>query len=478
MSFITCFQFAFSALTFLKGTRWSHRTLSALALALLGIGLAPAHAQDASESQPTPGVAPRNTASDPMEDRFAFHGQATYIWQRKPSFGAAYSGEHSLGTERAKSYSFTSTLDLGLGLWQGAEFHLNPEVSQGVPFSGLHGLGGLTNGELAKSSGTNPTFYRARAFVRQTWGLGGGEEKLDADFNQFARTVDKQRVVLTAGNFGVLDVFDLNPYGSDPRTQFLNWSSLTHGSFDYPADARGYNWGVSLEYVGDGWSARFGHFLQPLESNGLKLDTRMFEHYGDILELEKRYNLAGRPGAARLLLWRNKAKMGKFSDAIAFGQANNVTPDVTDVRAEHAKVGVGITLLQEVNDSLGVFFRANMSDDKTETYAFTEIGKQIAGGGTLNGTSWGRPNDELGVAMAVNMLRSPHRDYLAAGGLGAFLGDGALRYGPEQVLEVYYSLALLKYFSVSPNAQYIRNPGYNRDRGPAKFYGVRFHAEF
>jgi hypothetical protein len=54
---------------------------------------------------------------------------------------------------------------------------------------------------------------RARAFIRQTWGLGGGEEKLEADFNQFARTVDKQRVVLTAGNFSVLDVFDRTPTG-------------------------------------------------------------------------------------------------------------------------------------------------------------------------------------------------------------------------------------------------------------------------
>ncbi len=119
--------------------------------------MTPVHAQDAGD---TVGM---TQADKPAEDVFAFHGQATYIWQRKPSIGAAYSGEHSLGTERAKSYSFTSTLDLGLRLWQGAEFHFNPEVSQGVPFSGLHGLGGLSNGELAKSSGTNPTFYRARA---------------------------------------------------------------------------------------------------------------------------------------------------------------------------------------------------------------------------------------------------------------------------------------------------------------------------
>lgn len=433
------------------------------------VAMPPAFAQDTAPAEPT---------VPDTESPFAVHGQTTYIWQRKPSFGAAYSGENSLSTGRDRSYSFTGTLDLGLRLWQGAEFHFNPEVAQGVPFSDLHGLGGLSNGEMAKTASTNPKFYRARAFIRQTWGLGGGDEKLEADFNQFARTVDKQRVVLTAGNFGVIDVFDQNPYGSDPRTQFMNWSFMTHGSFDYPADSRGYNWGAAIEYVGDGWSARFGHFLQPEESNGRALDTRLFLHYGDVLELERRYTVAGRPGQARLLLWRNKASMGSFDDAIALGQANGVTPDVGAVRREHTKLGIGVAMVQEVNDSLGVFFRANMSDDKTETYAFTEIGRQVAGGGTLKGAAWGRPNDEVGLAVAVNMLGSSHRSYLAAGGLGAFLGDGALRYGPEQVFELYYSFAVWKALSLSPDFQYIRNPGYNRDRGPAKFYGIRAHAEF
>jgi len=454
--------------------------MSLFRFAVAALLMLAAHAVASAQELPSaaPGAGAPDASTADTESPFAFHGQATYIWQRKPAFNAAYSGDNSLTDQRAKSYSFTSTLDLGLRLWRGAEFHFNPEVAQGVPFSDLHGLGGFSNGELAKTASTTPKFYRARAFVRQVWGMGGGEETLEADFNQFARTVDKQRVVLTAGNFGVIDVFDQNPYGSDPRTQFMNWAFLTHGSFDYPADSRGYNWGAALEYIGDGWSARYGRFLLPIESNGRELDTRLFEHYGDVVELEKRYEIAGRPGQARLLLWRNKARMGSFTDAIALGQANGVTPDVADVRREHAKVGVGVAFLQEVNDSLGVFLRANWSDDKTETYAFTEIGRQVALGGTLKGHAWGRAKDEVGVALAANMLGPHHRAYLAAGGLGAFLGDGALRYGPEQIFEIYYSFAVWKTLSLSPDFQYIRNPGYNRDRGPAKFFGIRAHAEF
>jgi carbohydrate-selective porin OprB len=96
----------------------------------------------------------------------------------------------------------------------------------------------------------------------------------------------------------------------------------------------------------------------------------------------------------------------------------------------------------------------------------------------LKGTAWGRPNDEVGLGVAINMLGANHRNYLAAGGLGAFLGDGALNYGPEQVFELYYSFAVWKTLSLSPDFQFQRNPGYNRDRGPAKFFGVRAHAEF
>ncbi|AQV92788.1 carbohydrate porin [Cupriavidus necator] len=465
-SLLNPFQMLFSPLS-TAPRRGPFRFRRALAALACGACL-PALAQQAEPEQ----------AAAVAESPFAIHGQSTYIWQRKPAFSAAYSGPNSLAAERAKSYSFSTTLDLGLKLWRGAEFHFNPEVTQGVPFSGLHGLGGLPNGELAKVSSTNPVFYRARAFLRQNWNLGGGSETLEEDFNQFARTVDRQRVVLTAGNFGVLDVFDQNEFGSDPRTQFMNWSFMTHGAFDYPADARGYNWGLALEYIGDGWSARIGRFLQPLESNGLELDTRMFEHYGDIVEVEKRYQLAGRPGTARLLWFRNKARMGAFSDALQFGMANNTTPDVADVRREHAKTGVGLAFVQQVTNSLGMFARASLSDDKTETYAFTEVGKQVSLGGVLNGNAWGRARDALGVAVAVNMLGPNHRAYLAAGGQGAFLGDGALNYGPEQVFEIYYSFQPFKYLSISPDFQYVRNPGYNRDRGPAKFYGVRFHGEF
>src|SRR5438309_11019594 len=103
--------------------------------------------------------------------------QATYVWQRKSPFSAPYSGAHSLSANREKSYSFTATAALGTRTWRGGELYLDPEVTQGVPLSGLTGLGGFTNGEIARTSGPNLTLYRARLFARQTWGFAGAAEK-------------------------------------------------------------------------------------------------------------------------------------------------------------------------------------------------------------------------------------------------------------------------------------------------------------
>ena len=58
------------------------------------------------------------------------------------------------------------------------------------------------------------------------------------------------------------------------------------------------------------------------------------------------------------------------------------------------------------------------------------------------------------------------------------IGDGRLNYAPEQAFETYYALSLSKALTVSFNYQHIENPAYNKDRGPADFFGTRIHADF
>ncbi|MFI5447826.1 carbohydrate porin [Polaromonas sp. UC242_47] len=414
----------------------------------------------------------------PEPERASAKFQATYLWQSKPGFPAAYSGVNSLSPLPEKSYSFTSTAYLGLRLAPDTELYFNPELVQGVPMSRLTGLGGLTNAELQKTAGSNPTLYRARLFVRKTWGLGGEREAVASDFNQLAGLRDKDRVVLTAGNLAVSDIFDANAYAHDPRTQFMNWSFLTHGAYDFAADSRGYSWGAALEYYRGDWVIRAGRFMQPKESNGLALDHALQRHYGDQYELEKAYSLAGRPGTVKLLYFRNRAIMGGFSDALA--QAAGGVPEIAPVRKLRVKQGWGINLEQSLSDNVGMFARLGRSDGESETYAFAEIDHSLSLGVAIKGASWGRAKDTLGLAYARNGLSASHQAFLAAGGSGFFVGDGRLNYRPEAIVEGYYSLALdvLKNSAISLGLQYIRNPAYNADRGPVRVLSVRLHTEF
>ena len=67
---------------------------------------------------------------------------------------------------------------------------------------------------------------------------------------------------------------------------------------------------------------------------------------------------------------------------------------------------------------------------------------------------------------------------LAGLGLGLLIGDGRLNYAPERAFEAYYALSLTKAVTVSFDYQLVVNPAYNRDRGPANFFGTRIHADF
>ncbi len=415
----------------------------------------------------------RALAQEPEIDRpLEMHAQATYLRQSKPSFPSPYSGPKSLGAARAGSYSFTATMYLGARLADGFEAYLNPEVTQGVPFSQLQGTAGFTNGELARTSGPEPNMYLARAFLRKTWNIGGGVEQQSSDQNQVATRYAAERIVLTAGTVSVLDVFDAVDYSRDARTQFMNWSSLTYGAWDFPADARGYTRGIAAEYITRRWSLRAGRFALPRESNGLRLDNGIGRHFGDMAEAEVPFKLGGRDAVLRVLAFRNRAVMGSFDAAVAAGGV----PDVANVRRLQTKSGIGAGVQAELAENIGGYVRAAWNDGKTEAFAFTEIDRSVSGGVLAKGERWSRAGDSAGAAFYLNGLGRAHRNYLAAGGQGFFLGDGRLNYSSERIVELFYSFQVAAGAWLSAGYQRIANPGYNQDRGPASFYGLRFHA--
>jgi carbohydrate-selective porin OprB len=296
-----------------------------------------------------------------------------------------------------------------------------------------------------------------------------------------AGTVDRHRTVLTLGNFSTLDVFDDNAYAKDPRTQFMNWGNWTYAAFDYAADARGFGWGLAAEWYQGDWVLRAGRMTGPRVPNGLQVDFALGKHYGDQLELEHAHTLAGQPGKVRLLAWRNRAVLARFRDATEQLKANPGADPQTIFavrRGERIKYGLGVNLEQALGRDVGYFLRMMRADGRTETHAFTEVDDSLSTGLLIQGKSWGRAGDTVGLSFMRNGLSKDRRNFLAAGGVSFFIGDGALDYRPERIVEVFYSLGLHKRLWLTADYQHIRNPAYNAARGPVSVLALRMHAQF
>ena len=451
-----------------------------LSMLLCALGSNMASGAEAVEGDPT-----EDSASAIPDDTewYSIHGQSTYVIQYKNKFNSPYSSDNSLLStgDVTKSYTVTATAFLGLRLWEGAEIFYNPEGSQGVPFSHLLGLGGFTNGEMQRGANVPMVFYNARAFLRQSFDLGGGVEHVEAGPNQLAGNVDKRRLTLTYGWFSALDYFDANKFSHDARTQFLNWSIMAAGAYDYAANSRGYTYGLLGEYFDDDWTIRVARLAMPKSPNGLALDYQLTQQYGDQIEVSHDHNILGQDGALRVLFYQNRGRLATFNDAMNQWQQNGYSgaPDILSSRFGYQKKwGYVLNAEQSISDDIGVFGRWSWNNGQSETEAFTDISRSLSGGASVKGSQWGREDDTVGLAFALNGISSSQINYLNNGGMTMFLGDGRIAYQGERILETYYSFKLFKNTFLSADYQYIRNPAYNSDRGPLSVFGLRAHVEF
>jgi high affinity Mn2+ porin len=409
-------------------------------------------------------------------DRFAWHLQATYVEQHVDHFRSPFSGSNSLTPNQSRQTADV-TLYVGARLWQGAELWMNPELDQGFGLNDTTGLAGFSSGEAYKVGRSTPYLRWQRAFVRQTWNLGGEHSAAEAACNQFSGEISSDRLVMTVGKFGVGDVFDTNRYAHDPRGDFLNWSVADTGSFDYAADAWGYTAGAALEWYHGPLTLRGGFFDVSDVPNSPYLE-RGFDEYQWVTELERRYTLGGHPGKVSTTAFSTHARMAQLDDAIAWGTAHGTPPDPKPVRQARERQGLSLNLEQEVREGVGMFLRAGASGGAVETYDFTDIDRSLAAGMTISAARWGSAQDTVGLAFVVNGISPQRRQYLAAGGLGVLVGDGQLiRAGNEQIAEAYYDFSALKPVHVTLDFQRVQNPAYNRDRGPASILALRFHVQ-
>jgi high affinity Mn2+ porin len=420
----------------------------------------------------------KKPAPEIVNERWNLFWQATSIGQYHGTFRAPYEGTNSLENRTERDVSLTSTLYLGFRPFKNTQIYLNGELAGGRGFSGVTGLANFSNGELPRVASATPKPYLARAYIQQDFGFGSEKETFEDEENQLAGTRPLKRYTLIVGRFSAEDFFDNNSYSHDPRTQFMGWSTMYNGAFDYPADTRGYTWGWVHELHLKNWSFRYGGLGEPKVANGQHFDRRVLQNRGDVFEVERRYAPGQHRGIIRLLGFALHTDSGTYADAIRLGEETNATPDITLTRRSGTtKYGFGINAEQAITRDTGVFTRLGWNDGKTESFAFTAIDRLASGGVSTVGRRWRRSNDTAATALSVGGISGVHAQYLAKGGLDFLIGDGRLNYGPEYIWETYYSACLFPGFFATFNLQRVANPAYNQDRGPVWISSVRFHIE-
>ena len=161
----------------------------------------------------------------------------------------------------------------------------------------------------------------------------------------------------------------------------MAWGVMYNGAWDYPADTRGYTWGIVQEFHTRHWAFRYGIAAEPKVANGPQFDRRLFRDHGQVWEVERRYSLGKRDGAIRVLRYDNRAQAGNYAEALKLAAQTGTTPDVVATRKVGTlKYGTGISFDQAISGDVGFFTRLGWNDGKTESFAFTAIDRLASGG--------------------------------------------------------------------------------------------------
>lgn len=446
--------------------------LGALLLLLFAVVIPRARAQD--NPPPAPGDA---NANSPLPDSqsWNFHIQSTVGTQGYPPFSAEYSGPNSLTPGGQIKETVSADLMGGVRVWRGGEFFGDVVIWQGYGLSNTLGMAAFPNGEAFRIGKTYPDAYLCRAYLRQTIGLGGEKEAAnDAPDELRGAKKDVRRLTFTLGHLSAKDLFDANAYANDSRSQFMNWAFMANEAWDYPADTLGFTNGAAVELNTHAWAARLGIFQVSKVANGLRLDWNLSHAWSAVAEAERRYAPRRHVGTLRLLAYDQRAHTGNYQETV---NDPGLGEDIFLTAAYRYKYGFGLNLDQEIRKNLGAFLRLGWSDGKNQTYEFADVDRTATAGVSLKGARWRRREDTVGLALAVNGISGVHREYLAAGGLGILVGDGALDYRSERVAETYYDWKMAKHFQLTLDYQFAQNPAYNHVRGPVNLLGLRFHTE-
>src|SRR5258708_17675544 len=213
------------------------------------------------------------------------------------------------------------------------------------------------------------TLFPYTTLFRSTVNLDGTTEPVEPAADQLRGTRRAERWGFRVGKLAVTDIFDTSQYAHDPRSDFLNWSAVDAGSFDYAADAWGFTVGASAERYQGSWTLSAGVFDLSNIPNSAHLDPGFHEFQIDA-EIEKRYQLIGQPGRVLVTGFDSRGRMGLLDAAVRLAALTGSTPNPADVRQYRCRLGLSLNLEQSLSHELVGVARLGTTEGYATAYVF------------------------------------------------------------------------------------------------------------
>ncbi len=372
----------------------------------------------------------------------------------------AHAGREPVGVsdlimrDENKAYGAASVdLDFSIEFSQNERAYVLLEMGSGKnPESEIPGFSGIVDEALSMVPvETDDGDVRvSEAWFEREWPLGGGKFRL---------------------RFGKIDItteVDQNAYANDENAQFMSPAFINNPAVEWAS----YSFGVVASYETRRWSLTLGY--EDADSGW----ENLFDYPFLVAQWAFNSQIGGRSGNYRFYVWYQGEKhlsWEEFEDYFVQG----VTP-----KNEDPAWGFGLSLDQEITQALGLFFRYGYRGNDLVGYASYEDGvfdlegtdfsygfeHTLTLGASFSGVLWGRPQDELGLALAWFILHPEYKDYWEAKGPYAVrLGmDGHRHPHPaedEWHLEIYYRFQAGKHLALTPDFQYTWNPAGLKDDG-------------
>ena len=232
---------------------------------------------------------------------------------------------------------------------------------------------------------------------------------------------------ITGGIVDATDYLDANAYANDALTQFMNAAMVNGPNFFLPS----YDLGGAAQWELGNWNV--GAVYMSVAEND---DANSYRFIG--IQAGYRLESALGEGNYRILV---------DTTTEDFNGPNGTT--------DEALTGIMISFDQQLGEILGGWVRIGWQDDD----ALIDYQNLYSGGLNVNGTNWGRPQDDIGLGFA-------------------YLNGGNSAIDSSSVVELYYRLVFNEIAALTIDFQYLID-NYKAGNDPAGLIsGLRFVASF